>query len=59
MRLEDQNQGRSNFRHRFWSSYEYLIHYESEDFGAHQMVIQFFLCELLSLEWLRCPEHAT
>ena len=23
----------------FWSSYEYLIHYQREDFGARQMVI--------------------
>ena len=38
----------------FWSSYEYLIHHQSENWAlAHQVVIRFLQsCWLLSLEWL-------
>ena len=39
-RLENPNQGHSHFPHHFQSSYEYLLHYQSEDFDAHQMVIK-------------------
>ena len=29
-RLANPNSARSHFPHDFWSSYEYLIHYQSE-----------------------------
>jgi hypothetical protein len=29
------NHGRSHFPHNFWSSYEYLCHYQIEDPRAH------------------------
>jgi hypothetical protein len=36
MRLGKPNQGRSShFPHSFWSSYEYLSHYQSEQFPTH------------------------
>ena len=38
-RLVDSNQGRIHFLHSFWSSSEYLIHYQSEESRAYQMVI--------------------
>ena len=36
--LANSNQGFGQFPHNFWSSYEYLIHYQSEDLHAHSMV---------------------
>jgi hypothetical protein len=32
------NQGCTHFPHNIWSLYEYIIHYQSEDSYAHQMV---------------------
>ena len=37
--LANLNQGRSHFAHDIQSSYEYLIHYQSEDSYAHEMII--------------------
>ena len=37
--LENPNQGRSHFPRNFWSSYEYLIQYQSEDSRARSMVM--------------------
>ena len=33
--LPNLNEGCSHFFHKFWSSYEYLIHYQSECSRAH------------------------
>ena len=37
--LVHSNRGRSHFPYDFWSSYEYPIHYQSEDSCAHQSVV--------------------
>ena len=33
--LANPNCAHSHLPHNFWSSYEYRIHYQSEDFHAH------------------------
>ena len=38
--LANPNRARSHLSHIFWSSYEFLIHYQSGGFRAHLMVIQ-------------------
>ena len=55
--LANPNQSRRNVPRNSWSSYEYLIHYQSEEllkcsYRSSQ------LCWLLCLEWLSHLEHA-
>ena len=38
--LANPNKGCSHFPHNFQSSYEYLIHCQSEDLNVHELVIQ-------------------
>ena len=37
--LANSDWGCNHFSHNYWSSHEYLVHYESNDFCVHQMVI--------------------